>query len=488
MERVRAVSRAGGIELARPKATDVSVVRWAALIAVVEFVAVSISAYLASFLYYRIIFERNPPGSQYVKAALLIATFYFAICMIDDQYNLLGDKWARRSISRGIGAIAVAFALFLSFSFFLKVADEYSRGTLMSQLALVLPAVITVRILFAQWLERAAKLGRFKGHAVVVISLIGDSRTDELAEKLRVGRDKIVRWHNIKIKHDGVADAALDKIASRKLISIKDECRALRADAVLIIFEAVNVSQIVDMVELLYELPARIQLLPLGMTPFMQRSRIGESGNLRVLELVSQPFSLLDRFLKRTLDLLAATLMLILLSPVLILVAVAIKLDSRGPILFRQTRHGFNNEPIRVLKFRTMSTTEDGVAFRQATKNDSRITRVGRLLRRTNLDELPQLLNVMRGNMSLVGPRPHPMALNDAYVYQVRMLGRRHNVKPGITGWAQVNGFRGETDSYEKMSKRVEFDLYYIDNWSFVLDIKILFMTLLSKKAYTNAY
>jgi lipopolysaccharide/colanic/teichoic acid biosynthesis glycosyltransferase len=174
---------------------------------------------------------------------------------------------------------------------------------------------------------------------------------------------------------------------------------------------------------------------------------------------------------------------------VLVIAAILIKLDSKGPVLFRQIRHGFNNKPIRVFKFRTMTTLEDGcVSFRQAVRGDSRVTRVGRILRRTNIDELPQLINVIRGEMSIVGPRPHAVAHNEMYVDQIVRMSRRHNVKPGITGWAQVNGLRGETDTIEKMRKRVEYDLYYIDNWSLWLDIKIIIMTPFSRSVYATAY
>jgi lipopolysaccharide/colanic/teichoic acid biosynthesis glycosyltransferase len=183
-------------------------------------------------------------------------------------------------------------------------------------------------------------------------------------------------------------------------------------------------------------------------------------------------------------------LSLLVLSPLLCIVALAIKLDSPGPVFFRQNRHGYNNELIPVLKLRTMITLEDGETtqtFTQATTNDPRLTSLGRILRRTNIDELPQLINVLRGEMSIVGPRPHPIALNVMFQQRIAPFSRRHNVKPGLTGWAQVNGLRGETDTIEKMQRRIDYDLYYIDNWSFMLDLKIIVLTLFSKSAYTNA-
>src|SRR5262249_31121264 len=179
---------------------------------------------------------------------------------------------------------------------------------------------------------------------------------------------------------------------------------------------------------------------------------------------------------------------LLMLSPMLAIISLAIKLDSPGPILFRQTRHGYNNEGIQVFKFRTMRMMGPGDAFVQAVKNDLRVTSIGRILRRSSLDELPQLMNVLRGDMSIVGPRPHATSHNEMFEALIPPLSRRHKVKPGITGWAQVNGSRGETDTLEKMQRRVELDLYYIDNWSFLLDCKIVVLTVFSRRAFMNAY
>ena len=183
-------------------------------------------------------------------------------------------------------------------------------------------------------------------------------------------------------------------------------------------------------------------------------------------------------------------LLLVALSPVMLLIALAVRLDSAGPVLFRQTRYGFNNEEFTVFKFRTMriDTANPAAALEQARRNDPRITKVGRFLRRTSLDELPQLLNVLKGEMSLVGPRPHAVAHNEQYSRIIDEYFSRHRVKPGITGWAQINGLRGETDTAEKMRKRVEYDVYYIDHWSLLFDIRILFLTLFVGFINRNAY
>jgi exopolysaccharide biosynthesis polyprenyl glycosylphosphotransferase len=194
-----------------------------------------------------------------------------------------------------------------------------------------------------------------------------------------------------------------------------------------------------------------------------------------------------EQMAKRVFDVVTAMIALVALAPLLAVVAIVIKLDSRGPVLFRQTRHGYNNEVIKVLKFRTMTELEDGDNFVQVVQNDERITRVGAVLRRANIDELPQLINVLSGEMSIVGPRPHATAHNKLFEDKILLFSRRHVIKPGITGWAQVNGYRGATDTLEKMRRRVEHDLYYIDNWSFWFDLRIIIMTLFSKSAYINA-
>jgi len=200
------------------------------------------------------------------------------------------------------------------------------------------------------------------------------------------------------------------------------------------------------------------------------------------------PFRGVKRVLKRLEDLLLGAIFLTLLAPVMLVVALAIKLTSRGPVLFRQRRHGEDGVEFNVLKFRSMKVMEDGATVVQAQRRDPRITPVGAFLRRTSLDELPQFLNVLAGTMSIVGPRPHAVAHNELYRTKILEYMRRHKVKPGITGWAQVNGLRGETDTLEKMVARVEHDLEYIRRWSLWLDIKIVFLTVFGRKVRQNAY
>lgn len=201
------------------------------------------------------------------------------------------------------------------------------------------------------------------------------------------------------------------------------------------------------------------------------------------------PISGANLVAKELLDRVLAVGILVLILPLMLLIALAIKLESPGPVIFRQLRHGRDGRPFTVYKFRTMRREAANVsAAQQATRDDPRITALGRLLRRTSLDELPQFLNVLQGNMSIVGPRPHPVELNELYRDRIERYMWRQVVKPGITGWAQINGFRGETDTLDKMHKRIEFDLYYIDHWSLWFDIKIILITVVRGFTDRNAY
>ena len=214
---------------------------------------------------------------------------------------------------------------------------------------------------------------------------------------------------------------------------------------------------------------------------------VAEVAGMPVLDLATSPMVGPNRLLKAAEDYTVAVVLLILLSPLMALIACAVRATSAGPIIFRQLRYGFDGQPIEVWKFRTMYQHRDPVV-KQACRNDSRVTPVGRWLRRTSLDELPQLINVVQGRMSLVGPRPHAVAHNELFKPKVRAYMWRHKVKPGITGWAQVNGYRGETDTLEKMTQRVRHDLWYINHWSLWLDLKIMFLTPFKGLLSPNAY
>jgi len=214
-----------------------------------------------------------------------------------------------------------------------------------------------------------------------------------------------------------------------------------------------------------------------------------EIAGLPAVNLSDTPMGGANRVIKDLEDRLLAFVILLLISPIVILVSIAIKLTSPGPILFKQKRHGWDGRVINIYKFRTMVLhDEEGDCVTQACKDDPRVTKLGKFLRKTSLDELPQFYNVLQGRMSIVGPRPHAIQHNEMYKEKVDRYMLRHMVKPGITGWAQVNGYRGETDTIDKMEKRIEYDLYYIENWSIWFDIKIILLTLFKGFGHRNAY
>ena len=225
-------------------------------------------------------------------------------------------------------------------------------------------------------------------------------------------------------------------------------------------------------------------LIPDVFTFNILHSRIEEMNGIPVVPLYDTPLSGMNRILKRVEDIILSSMILLLISPVLLCISAAVKISSPGPVIFRQTRYGMDGKPIMVWKFRSMKVMENASVVTQATQNDPRVTRVGNFLRRTSLDELPQFINVLTGGMSIVGPRPHAVAHNEQYRSLIQGYMLRHKVKPGITGWAQINGWRGETDTLEKMEKRVEFDLEYIREWSLWFDIKIVFLTIF--KGFVN--
>lgn len=231
-----------------------------------------------------------------------------------------------------------------------------------------------------------------------------------------------------------------------------------------------------------------VHLAPDFLTFDILHARMVDMNGIPTVSIYEDPFDSASGWLKRLEDVIASSLILLLISPVMIAIAAAIRFSSPGPVFFKQRRYGARGDEIMVWKFRTMTVLEDGDVIRQASKNDTRVTKVGAFLRRTSLDELPQFINVLQGTMSIVGPRPHATAHNEYYRNLIPGYMLRHKVKPGITGWAQINGYRGETDTLEKMEKRVEYDLRYIKNWTFWFDIKIILATVFKGFVDKNAY
>lgn len=268
------------------------------------------------------------------------------------------------------------------------------------------------------------------------------------------------------------------------LEQLVEDARAGKIHNVYIAMAMSDEAQIKKLVRDLSDTTCSVMLIPDVFTFNILHSRTDEVNGVPVVPLFDTPLSGINRVLKRVEDIVLSALILLLISPVLACIALAVKMTSPGPVIFRQTRYGMDGKPIMVWKFRSMRVMENDAVVTQATQNDPRVTRVGNFLRRTSLDELPQFINVLMGEMSIVGPRPHAVAHNEQYRALIEGYMLRHKVKPGITGWAQINGWRGETDTLEKMEKRVEFDLEYIREWSLWFDIRIVFLTVF--KGFVN--
>jgi Undecaprenyl-phosphate glucose phosphotransferase len=457
-----------------------------AKLVILEFFIVAAAAFLASALYHETMWGEPPFSYLYVAADFTLAATVELIALGFGHCKDSQSQPRHVFLFSGFGAVALAFSFLLSALFLLKITELYSRATFVFQFIMVEFAVLTTRAFFHARLQASVAAGLVAARRVV---LIGDAaKRSEFTSRLKAIGIQTVGSFLSPAARTALGGENSSDIAERDLRALIDGCRRLRPDDILILAEQDDIARLSRLIGAMSEVPVGLHVVLVEGAEFLATARIVEFGNVVTMQVLRPPLSQFQRLAKRAFDIVAAAAGLVMLSPLLTVAAIAIKLDSRGPVLFRQTRHGYNNDTIKVFKFRSMAQNNDGGAFVQAVRNDPRITRVGTFLRRTNIDEIPQLINVLRGEMSIVGPRPHATAHNRMYEDKIAVFSRRHVVKPGITGWAQVNGCRGGTDTLEKMQQRVDHDLYYIDNWSFWFDLRIIVMTVFSKTAWENAY
>jgi Undecaprenyl-phosphate glucose phosphotransferase len=460
--------------------------RYLVKIVAVELVVVTATCFLTSVVYSKLVLAVGLPTREYVWAALLIGVLVLLPSLVLKQHVAVQTQTRDRYILHGVSAVTIAFSIFLSLLFLFRIADWYSRGTFFCQFVCVNAAILIARGWAHNHVRRAIQLGVLEAKRVV---LVGDANSNRglLTDLRRWGARTVAVAPFPSVDERSPADSP----SSSGIRRFVERCRENTPDDILLLAEPAHLSRIATVGRALSELPAAVHVIPVGSNDLWGSATVGNLGGAATIQLLRRPLSAFDLAIKRAFDICVAGLGLVLLSPLMLVVALAIKVECQGHVLFRQKRNGYNNRVISVLKFRTMTVIESGesvTTFTQATKNDKRITRFGRILRRTNIDELPQLINILRGEMSVVGPRPHPVALNAMFKERIIPFSRRHNVKPGLTGWAQVHGFRGETDTLEKMRRRVDYDLYYIEHWSFMLDLKIILLTLFSRLSYLNAY
>jgi Undecaprenyl-phosphate glucose phosphotransferase len=408
-----------------------------------------------------------------------------------DLYSLPSFTSFIKQMPRVLLGWTGAFAMLLAGVFFLKVGYDFSRVWFALWYAAGATALLTQRFAVSSIVRHWTRQGRLFRRAAIYG---GGTITEKLISELEIDVDSDVRIMGI---FDDRGDERGDRIVSGyPRLGGRDDlvafARKTRLDVVIIALPITAETRLLQLMQSLSILPTEVKM-PAGSSQLrFTRDTYSRVGNVAMIDLLEKPIADWGTVAKWAFDKIVATLALILLAPVMLAVAVAIKLDSPGPVLFRQKRHGFNNELIEIFKFRSMYTDRcDKNAATLVSKNDPRVTSVGRFIRKTSLDELPQLFNVLTGGLSLVGPRPHALEAKAAgrlYVAVVDGYFGRHKVKPGITGWAQINGWRGETDTPEKIQKRVEHDIYYIENWSLVLDVYILLKTPFALLKSENAY
>ncbi|WP_420132508.1 undecaprenyl-phosphate glucose phosphotransferase [Rhodopseudomonas sp.] len=463
----------------------------AGIVRLVDFLLIA-SAGIALYLGY--VARRDGVHWEYIAAILGMTATAVIAFQAADLYEVQVFRRTLRQMTRMISAWALVFLLFIGASFFAKLGGEVSRVWLSSFFLLGLGLLMVERLILRNLVRHWARQGRLDRRTIIVGA---DENGEKLIKALNAQQDDDSDIRVLGVFDDRNDSRSLETCAGSpklgKIDDILEFARRTRVDLVLFALPISAETRILQMLNKLWVLPVDIRLSAHTNKLRFRPRAYSYVGNVPTLDVFEAPITDWDQVTKELFDRIVGGLILLAAAPVMALVALAVKLDSPGPVLFRQKRFGFNNERIDVFKFRSMYHHQaDPTASKVVTKNDPRVTRVGKFIRRTSLDELPQLFNVVfKGNLSLVGPRPHAVQMKlQSRLFDEAVDGyfARHRVKPGITGWAQINGWRGEIDNEEKIQKRVEFDLYYIENWSVLFDLFILLKTPWALLKGENAY
>ena len=438
--------------------------------------------------YHLAIYGQAGEVPSYFRVGVLVASMFVMSNFLRDEYKIDNLFAFRPHLSRATHVWNGAFVCLLAIGFLAQITVTYSRGWMLSYYVSTIAVLLLQRYAAVQLTARAVAAGIISARRIFLVGT-GQQISAFLHryEPWKLGINIIGCRFLTPTTAEQTEKEWRDTIEA-DLEDAAESARILEPDAVFLVLPwsaRETISLCADKFTLL---PAEIHLAPEQILYRYDDVELSRCGTMSSLQLVRPPLSRMELLEKRVFDLVFAAIGLVLLTPALLVIAALIKLDSPGPVFFLQRRSGFNQQPFRIFKFRTMRTLDDGDVIKQATHRDPRVTRIGHWLRAWNLDEIPQLFNVLLGDMSLVGPRPHALSHNHEYERTISLYARRHNVKPGITGWAQIHGFRGQTDTEEKMRRRVEHDLYYIDHWSLWLDFSIVLRTALSPTAYRNAH
>lgn len=450
-----------------------------------DFIMVTAASVVVAYLYHHFILIIPTDAQRYGAAGIVGATGLTALLRRDGFYEFE----ALLSSSRAMRAVIARWALIvlglIAFAYALKVSEHFSRAWLFGWTGLVAVLLIAARIVAAAVLRQAIREGGVFSRRIAIVG------SNEVANRFAEHAANPEKAISIV----GVYSAGPEDVASTFGRKIAGDLRALEAaarageiDDVVIAMPKTSKEAMTSLINRLSTLPVTLAICPNAHWLDHSGGEIIRVGGAPLLTLYRRPLEGWGGVLKSIEDYVVGVPAFILLSPIMLAIAVAIKLEGKGPVLFRQQRHGFNHKVFRIYKFRTMTVLEDGESIPQAREQDPRVTKLGSFLRRYSLDELPQIFNVLNGEMSLVGPRPHALAHNHQYAQTIENYSGRHKMKPGMTGWAQVNGCRGETSEREHMAERVRYDLEYIDNWSLWFDFKIMVLTFAAVLFPKNAY
>jgi undecaprenyl-phosphate galactose phosphotransferase/putative colanic acid biosynthesis UDP-glucose lipid carrier transferase len=455
------------------------------IVLVGDFLIIFLTSILSGVGYHIITSDSVGNYSEYIADGTLVAANFIAFTSAQNNYrfsNLLNRGRQLRYVT--FTWLFICF-LFVTAAFMLKISANLSRGYTLTFVAVGLASLMAYRLVLRQSLSQAVANKTFAERKVIVV-------TERARENREADLDELRNCGYVPSKIFELTPAEIEWPHSKSLQSKLDDiisiCRDEPIHRVFLLIQWDRRQFIDDLVKMLRVVATPINLLPDENASRFLSGRTLTIGTTWTNELQRAPLSPIEQAGKAAVDRCLATAAIIILSPLLLIVALAIKLETPGPVLFHQDRNGFNGRKFVIYKFRTMCVLENGTPIRQATSNDPRVTRLGRWLRHTSIDELPQLFNVIQGNMSLVGPRPHAVAHNNQYEKMIANYAFRSHVKPGITGWAQVNGHRGETPTPTIMQQRVDHDIWYINNISPWLDLRILWRTMLVFYRQPNAY
>jgi putative colanic acid biosynthesis UDP-glucose lipid carrier transferase len=412
-------------------------------------------------------FSLQPPYWAHIVVGCLILGF---VMQIAGMYRFAALQRHREHLTRVTGSWAAVVLMLIAIIYLSKLADEFSRGWILLWAVSGWLGLMGTRAL--TW--RAMRRLRARGQLVTHIAVVGHGAAAErCAQRLQDDGNGDVQVIGVFEPADSPNDAP-GSYAGRNVSDLARLAADMWIDEIVVAAPCKEMADLGSPLSTLSTLAVDIKIC-------LELVAVGRAGCTRsvLVPVWERPLAGLPTVFKRGMDISVSAMLLVLLLPIMGLIAALVKLDSPGPVLFKQRRFGFNKKPFTLYKFRSMRCEAgDDPSVPQARRNDPRVTRVGHFLRRTSLDELPQVINVLKGDMSLVGPRPHAIAHDKKYATLIDGYLARHRVRPGITGWAQVNGWRGETDTLEKMEWRLEYDLKYIDNWSPLLDLRILCKTL----------